>query len=51
MTSKEPDQAETAQPKRPNRDTEEWIDQTMAEGDIANGEGDPEGPRPGDPDR
>ena len=51
MTSKEPDHVETAPPKRPDHDTEEWIDQTMAEGDIANGEGNPAGPRPGNPDR
>jgi hypothetical protein len=32
----------------PDSTTEEWIDESMAEGDIANGEGDPERTRTGD---
>ena len=27
--------------RRSDRESDEWIDETMAEGDIANGEGDP----------
>jgi hypothetical protein len=29
-------------PDRDDRESDEWIDETMAEGDIANGEGDPD---------
>jgi hypothetical protein len=42
MTSQAHDPEESGHRDDSDRTTDEWIDESMAEGDIANGEGDPE---------